>query len=178
MNIYALIPLISVISYIALIGFVLTRPLARVHKVFIFYLSVSMLWSFNSFVIHADFFPTQTLWWNRILIILGASIPVVFYHFVRVFFNKSTGKGTYLGYALLIAFAIFISQGGILKSSYVIDGILYHELDASLYLLTILLTVFIFDGYHRYLISFLSWFNWSYERCFVLTQALNPVYFE
>ena len=143
MNIYALIPLISVISYIALIGFVLTRPLARVHKVFIFYLSVSMLWSFNSFVIHADFFPTQTLWWNRILIILGASIPVVFYHFVRVFFNKATGKGTYLGYALLTAFAIFISQGGILKSSYVIDGILYHELDASLYLLTILLTVFI-----------------------------------
>ena len=88
MNIYAIIPLVAVAAYIALISLIATRPLARVHKVFILYLTVSMLWSFLSFILHADFFPAQTIWWNRALVLAGGSAPVVYYHFVRTFFNK------------------------------------------------------------------------------------------
>lgn len=131
MNIYALIPLISVTAYIALISLILTRPLARVHKVFILYLAVSMLWSLSSFILHADFFPAQTLLWNRALIIAAGSTTVVYYHFVRAFFNKAAGKVVYLGYAGLAGIAIFISLGGMLLYSNVIDGVLYHDYDAS-----------------------------------------------
>ena len=147
MNIYALIPLVATIAYIALIGLILTRPLARVHKVFIWLLTISAVWSFTSFVLHAEFFPTQTLSWNRALLVLAMSVPVVFYHFVRIYFNKSAGKLTYLGYVVLIATAIFVSQGGILKSSYVVDGILYWEYDASFYLFMCLIGPFMGVAY-------------------------------
>ena len=143
MNIYAIIPLISVIAYLVLIGFVVNRPLAKVHKVFILYVTTAMLWSFDSFVLHANFFPTQTLLWNRALVVVGGMVPVVYYHFVRTFFDKSTGKLAYLGYVALIGLAIFVSQGGMLKSSYVVDGILYHELDASFYAFSLFGGVFV-----------------------------------
>ena len=142
MNIYAVIPLISVIAYLALIGVVAMRPLARVHKVFIGLLVVSAMWSFSSFILHANFFPTQTLMWNRALLVLAITVPLLFYHFVRVYFNRPFGIGTYLGYATLLGFTIFISQGGILKSSYVVDGILYWEHDISFYLLFVFLGAF------------------------------------
>jgi len=141
-NIYALIPFISVIAYIVLIGFVATRPLARVHKVFILYLTVSAMWSLSSFTLHANFFPTQTLLSNRVLLMLGGAVPIIYYHFTRAFFNKSAGRGVYLGYAGAIGFAIFISQGGMLQSSHVVDGILYHELDATFYLFSLFGAVF------------------------------------
>ena len=139
MNIYALIPFVSVLAYVTLIVIVALRPLARVNKVFIGLLAVSALWSFSSFILHADFFPTQTLMWNRVLLVLAISVPLVFYHFIRAYFNRPIGIGAYLGYATLVGFAIFISQGGILKSSYVVDGILYWEYDASFYLLFVFL---------------------------------------
>ena len=135
MNIYAIIPLISVIGYITLIGIVLNRPLARVHKVFILYLVAAMLTSLCSSVLHADFFPAQTLLWNRALLVLVGSVPVFYYHFIRTFFNKPAGKMTYVGYTALIALAIFVSLGGMLKSSYVVDGILYHTFDNTFYAL-------------------------------------------
>ena len=79
MNIFAVIPLISVITYIVLLVFILSRPLTRMHKVFILYLAVSMLWSFSSFTLHADLFPTQTLLWNRALIILAGATIIIYY---------------------------------------------------------------------------------------------------
>jgi len=73
---------------------------------------------------------------------LGGSVPVIYYHFIRVFFNKSVGKGAYLGYAGLVGFAIFVSLGGMLRTSYVVGGILYHEFDATFYLFSGLGAVF------------------------------------
>ena len=142
MSIYAVIPLVSVIAYLVLIGLISSRPLAKAHKVFLWFLVVSALWSFSSFILHAEFFPNHTLPWNRALVILAISVPIIFYHFVRVYFNKSIGRATYIGYIGLIAITIFVSQGGIIRSSYVVDGILYWEYDSSLYLLTIFGGVF------------------------------------
>jgi len=141
-NIYAAIPLISVVAYAVVIGAVITRPLAKVHKVFIVFLTVAMLSSFSSFILHANFFPTQTIHWNRALLMLGGSVPVVYYHFINVFFDKSIKKRTHLGYAGLIGFTIFVAQGGMLKSSYVVDGVLYHQFDSSFYLLVLLGAIF------------------------------------
>ena len=78
MNIYAIIPLIATIAYIALLGLVLSRASARVHRVFVWLLAVSALWSFSSFILHAELFPTQTMLWNRALLVLAMSVPIVF----------------------------------------------------------------------------------------------------
>ena len=147
MHIYALIPLIAVIAYLVLIGVIATRPLARVQKVFIWLLAVSAVWSFTSFVLHAEFFPTQSLPWHRALLVLALSVPIIFYHFIRVYFNKSAGKLMYLGYVGLIGMAVFVSLGGILKSSYVVDGILYWEYDASFYPFMLFMGVFMGMAY-------------------------------
>jgi diguanylate cyclase (GGDEF)-like protein/putative nucleotidyltransferase with HDIG domain len=143
LNLYALLPLLAVIAYIALITVIALRPLERVHKVFIWYMAVAAMWSFCSFVLHAELFPTQTLPWNQALLILSGSVGLLFYHFVRVFFNKPTGSLTYLGYAILIAAAIFISRGGILQSSDVVDGVLYWNTDAFFYPYVLFLAIFV-----------------------------------
>ncbi len=139
MNVYALIPLVSFIAYLVLIGLIVLRPLARVHRIFIYLLIASALWSLSSFVLHANIFPTQTLLWNRALLVLAISVPLLFYHFIRFYFNKPVGIGAKLGYITLLGFAVFINMGGILKSSSVVDGKLYWEHDASFYLLFVFL---------------------------------------
>ncbi|MBI4285131.1 MAG: diguanylate cyclase [Chloroflexi bacterium] len=135
MNIYALIPLLAATGFLVVIGVVLTRPLTRVHRVFLAYLAVSMLWSVSSFLLHVEFFPQLTFRINQALLIMGATVPIIYFHFVRAFFNRSTNICVVAGYLILAGFAIFVSLGGMLKSSYVLDGILYHEFDAFLYLL-------------------------------------------
>jgi hypothetical protein len=141
-NIYAIIPFAACIAYIALIAVVANRSLSRVHKVFILLATVSALWSFGSFTLHADILPAQTMNVNRALILFGGSVPVVYYHFVRVFFNRPVGKVTYLGYAWLVGWAIYIYQGGVLISSYVADGILFWEYDATFYLFSATLSAY------------------------------------
>jgi diguanylate cyclase (GGDEF)-like protein/putative nucleotidyltransferase with HDIG domain len=143
LNLYALLPLLAVIAYIALITVIALRPLERVHKVFIWYMAVSALWSFCSFVLHAELFPTQTLPWNRALLVLGCSVGLLFYHFVRAFFNRPAGKVTYTGYAILVAAAIFVGQGSVLQSSYVVDGVLYWETDVFFYPLVLFSAIFV-----------------------------------
>jgi hypothetical protein len=141
-NIYAIIPFAACIAYVALIAVVANRSLSRVHKVFILLATVSALWSFGSFTLHADLLPAQTMNVNRALIVFGGSVPVVYYHFVRVFFNRPVGRVIYLGYAWLVGFAIYVYQGGMLISSYVADGILFWEYDGSFYLFSAFLTAF------------------------------------
>ncbi|MBM2824390.1 MAG: diguanylate cyclase and metal-dependent phosphohydrolase [Dehalococcoidales bacterium] len=135
MDIYALIPLIGVIIYLGLIGFVVIHPLARGQKVFVFYLTVSMLWSFFSFILHANFFPSQTPLWHRTLLAVATAIPVIFYHFTHVFFNKSGWKILALGYAGQLGIIILVMLGGILKSSYVVNGLLFYQFNAWYYLI-------------------------------------------
>jgi len=76
MNIYAIIPLISAAAYMILSAIIITRPRTRIRTVFFAYLMVSMLWSFSSFVLHADLMPPYTLMWNRILVIMVFLAPI------------------------------------------------------------------------------------------------------
>jgi len=135
LDVYALIPLIGVIIYLGLMGRTIMHPLARGHKIFVFYLAVSMLWSFFSFILHADLFPGQTLFWHRTLLIVATAIPVIYYHFSRVIFSKAGWKTLAMGYAGIAGLAIFVMMGGILKSSYVVNGLLFYQFDAWYFLI-------------------------------------------
>ncbi len=128
MNVYSLVPLISVLAYLALTGLVLRYPQRRAHREFALYLFSAMLWSFSSFMLHADFFPERAYFWNGFLIVVLVWMTVNYYHFVRAFVGKSPGALVVLSYIFLFSFSIAMAQGDILKSAYVEDGILYHEL--------------------------------------------------
>ncbi len=134
MTIWAIIPLITCLTYIALL--VLTLPSAgrrRINQAFAIYLGVAATWSFTSFMLHLNVFPQHALFWNELLV--GALVGTLstYYYFIRTYTNKPPGFGTYLGYVFVLIITGLSLSGYIVKYSYVVDGILYHDLGISLY---------------------------------------------
>ncbi len=133
MNVWAIIPLISCIAHAILLAVILLNPRRRVHNVFAVYLGVAAFWSFTSFMMHMSTSPERALLWNEILVIAMLGTLLTYYHFVRSYTNKPAGIGLYVGYALLVPFAVLCLSGNIVQYAYVVDGVLYHDLGASLY---------------------------------------------
>ena len=135
MTIWAIIPLVSCLTYIVLFVIALQYAQRTVNKVFALYLAVASIWSFTSFTLHLNAFPQQALLWNEILVIPMMWMLLAYYHFARAYTGKSGGIGLYIGYIFLIALAVLSLKGHIVKSAYVINGILYHDLGTSLYII-------------------------------------------
>ena len=124
MTIWAVIPFISCLTYIALFIVALQNTDRPVNRVFAFYLAVASTWSFTSFMLHLNAFPQQTLLWNEILIIPMMWMLLAYYHFARAYTNKPGGIGLYVGYAFLIVLAVLSLNGYIVNSAYVVNGVL------------------------------------------------------
>jgi len=135
MNIWALIPLISCLIYAALAVVVLQQARKRVNKVFALLLFASGVWSFTSFMLHLNANPQQTLLWNELLVAALLWTTVSYFHFVRAYNNKPGGISSYLGYASVLVLLALSLSGYIVKSSYVTNGVLHHELGFSLYII-------------------------------------------
>jgi len=135
-SIWALIPLITCLTYITLLALTLPSIKRRIHRVFAFYLGIAAVWSFTSFMLHLNAFPQQALLWNELLVPAMFWTLITYYHFIRTYANKSAGKGVYLGYALLVVLAALCLSGYIVQDAYVIDGVLYHDLGISIYILS------------------------------------------
>lgn len=135
MNIWALIPLITCIAYIIL--FVLTLPFAgkRTNRLFAYYVIVAAIWSFTSYMLHLSTSPQQSLFWNELL--TGALVwtLIAYYHFLRTYTNRPAGKEVYLGYIFVIALTVLCLKGYIVQYAYVLEGILYHSLGFSIYII-------------------------------------------
>jgi len=84
-------------------------------------------------MLHLNAFPQQALFWNELLTVALIGTMITYYHFVRVYTNRSAGIGLYLGYGLLLVLAVLCFSGYIVQYSYVIDGVLYHSLGISIY---------------------------------------------
>jgi diguanylate cyclase (GGDEF)-like protein len=135
MNIWALIPLISFLIYAALAVVVLQQARKRVNRVFAILLFASGVWSFTSFMLHLNANPQQTLLWNELLVAALLWTTVSYFHFVRAYNNKPGGISSYLGYASVLVLLALSLSGYIVKSSYVVNGVLHHELGFSLYII-------------------------------------------
>jgi diguanylate cyclase (GGDEF)-like protein len=135
MNIWALIPLISFLIYAALAVVVLQQARKRVNRVFAILLFASGVWSFTSFMLHLNANPQQTLLWNELLVAALLWTTVSYFHFVRAYNNKPGGISSYLGYASVLVLLALSLSGYIVKSSYVTNGVLHHELGFSLYII-------------------------------------------
>jgi len=142
-SIWALIPLVSCVTYIALFVVALQYTERAVNRVFALYLAVASIWSFTSFMLHLNTFPGQALLWNEILVVFMMWTGVAYYHFARSYTHRPAGIGLYMGYAFLVVLAVLSLSGYIVKSAYVVDGVLYHDLGISLYILGAATLVFV-----------------------------------
>jgi diguanylate cyclase (GGDEF)-like protein len=134
MNIWAIVPLVSFLIYAALAVVVLQQAKKRVNQVFALLLFASGIWSFTSFMLHFNGYPQQTMLWNELLVVALVWSSVCYYHFVRAYNNKPGGIVLYLGYASVLALLGLSLSGHIVRSSYVVDGVLHHDLGFSLYI--------------------------------------------
>ena len=146
MTIWALIPLITCLTYIALLILTLPSIKRRINKLFAFYLGVTAVWSFTSFMLHLNAFPQQALLWNELLTAALVGTLVAYYHFIHAYTNKSAGIGVYLGYVLVLALLVLCLNGYIVQYAYVIDGVLYHSLGNSIYFLAAVCFVYVGVG--------------------------------
>ena len=135
MSIWAAIPLASLIAHAGLLVFVLFHSRKRVHAFFAIYLAVAACWSFTSFMLHLNYFPQQAMLWHQILLIAMMWTLLAYYHFIRSYANKSTGSGLYVGYLFLLFFTVLTLTGHVVKSVYVVDGIIFHDLGTSQYIM-------------------------------------------
>ena len=143
MNLWAIIPLISFLTFAALVVLVLQQAKRRVDKVFALFLAASALWSFTSFMLVYNPSSTHLLFWNSMVIVTIPWAAVCYYHFVRAYNNKPGGIGLYIGYALVLVVLGFGLSGNIVKSAYFVNGFLHHDIGPWPYIIGTILAPFL-----------------------------------
>jgi len=84
-------------------------------------------------MLHLNQVPQKTLFWNEALTVALIWTLVTYYHFIRVYTNRTAGKDLLISYVILVALAVLCFTGHIVQYAYVIDGVLYHSLGNSIY---------------------------------------------
>ncbi len=150
MNLWAIIPLISSLTFAVLVALVLQQAKRWVDRVFAIFLSVSAVWSFSSFMLtRIPDTAVQTsiseslVFWNVMVIAAIPAVAVCYYHFVRAYNNKPGGIGLYIGYGLVLAVLGFGLSGNIVQSAHMVDGFLHHDIGAWAYILMCILLPFL-----------------------------------
>ena len=133
MTIWALIPLITCLAYIILFAFSLPSLKRRNNRVFILYLAAAATWSFVSFMLHLNAFPKQALFWNELLTIALIWTLITYYHFIRVYANRTAGREVLVAYVILFILAVLCFKGYIVQYAYVIDGVLNSSFGNSIF---------------------------------------------
>jgi len=83
------------------------------------------------------------IFWNVMVIAAIPWVAVCYYHFVRAYTNKPGGIGLYIGYALVLAVLALGLGGYIVKSAYIVNGYLYHDIGPWAYILMAIVLPFI-----------------------------------
>ncbi len=130
LNVGTIVPLAACVVYVVLIALVARQSLdRRVNQLFIWCALLLMMWSFGSFICHANPANINLLFWNRFLVVCLMVVPVALFHFVRAFLGKSQPRvWLSLGYGLCALFALLTIMGYTVKNAYYVDGVGEHEL--------------------------------------------------
>ncbi|MFC2070876.1 histidine kinase [Chloroflexota bacterium] len=150
MNLWGLLPLISCLTFTALLILVMYQTKRRVEKVFAIFLFASAVWSFTSFMLVIDLSPSSQylIFWNGLVITAIPWVVVTYYHFVRAYNNKPGGILLYISYALIFGILIANLNGLVVKSASLIDGFLYHDIKPWDYAIAGLLVILLFTVFH------------------------------
>jgi diguanylate cyclase (GGDEF)-like protein/putative nucleotidyltransferase with HDIG domain len=129
-NLWAIIPLISLITFTILLIFILPQAKRRVTRIFAIFLFASGAWSFFAFMLDYNLTASSSylIFWNRFVIPAIPWVAVCYYHFIRAYNNKQAGIGVYLGYAFVLIILAFSLAGYVVKDAYMVNGFLYHEI--------------------------------------------------
>jgi diguanylate cyclase (GGDEF)-like protein len=141
MNPWAIIPLISCVTYAILLVLVLLQARRSENRIFSVFLLAAGGWSFTSFMLTYNLSAsTETLiFWNGLLFAAAAWTMFAYYHFVRAYNNKPAGIWVYLGYAIILTITVFALRGNIVKDAYIVDGYLHHDVGYSVVILAVIL---------------------------------------
>ena len=126
MNIFILIPLVCATVYGALAVIALRHP-TRARVVFTLYLIAGTGWSSCSAMAHLGFSHQLTYIWAASSLVLGSSMMVLYYHFIRRFANKRPDVLVYLGYTAWLASIFLVARGYIIQRAYFANGSLYID---------------------------------------------------
>lgn len=135
MNSYSLIPLVSFITYSALLVLVLRDTRTRVRRMFSLYLMIAMVWSLSAFMLTTDFLGLTRLWGSLVPLSI-VCLAVCYYHFITAFVHKTGGIVAKLGYAVVAFILIPLAALGYIPQSVsVANGVVDIRYGALLYLL-------------------------------------------
>ena len=147
MNLWAIIPLISCLTFTLLFILVLPQARRRVDKVFALFLFASGVWSFTSFMLVRNPYVSSPspylIFWNVMVIVAIPWVAICYYHFVRAYNNKPGGIGVYIGYTFVLAILGLGLAGYVVKDAHMVDGFLYHDITPWDYVIAAVLVPFL-----------------------------------
>jgi len=154
-TIQTLISIFATMTYGGVLLVVLiSKPLKKLHSIFLVYLFAMLIWSVSSLVIFTE--VGNPLVWLRILIGCGIIAAAGMFYFVQHLFAKRRWWAHLVFWYSLIAVAISIATGWVVKSAYlesVAFVYVFHPFMALVvspsYGLTIFSLVELFKGYRR-----------------------------
>ncbi len=122
MNIYALIPLAAVVSYIPLLlTAISSRPWQTRHKLFILFLIAAMSWSLTDIFLRSNAFPQYNNLLLKFILITYTWTAVQFHCFVSSFFAPGQGRWLPLAYASFAMVIILVLTGHVAEGV-TVDG--------------------------------------------------------
>lgn len=137
MSIWAVIPLISCITYLVFLLLLLPGSAHRINRALAYFAAVAAFWAFSSFMVHLEAPADTTLLWNKVLIIGLTWAIVAYYHFVQIYVHQSTGRSVLGAYAFLAVIAVLSFSNSIITEAHVIDGVVHHEVTPLIYLVAV-----------------------------------------
>ncbi len=128
LDVSSLIPALSFCIYIPFIIFGLANKKERVNFSFLQYMGFMALWSFGSFMMHANTGLFTPLFWNRVMLVglLGGPITI----FATLIYFSNTEKNRYriflyLGYIIYI-FLLYLNFTGSIVTDAGFEGNVFH----------------------------------------------------
>jgi diguanylate cyclase (GGDEF)-like protein len=129
-NAWAIIPLVASIVYVILLLLVLQDTEKKASRYFAYFLSVAAFWGFSSFmlVFNPEATSSQLQFWNEMVVVAIAWIGVAYYHFVRIYTNKTGGIWVYLGYGFTLAILVLALNGVVVSNVSLENGYIVHDI--------------------------------------------------
>ena len=136
-NVNALIPLLSILTYVVPVALALRHRHRRERRAFTLYLIAAGTYSFFSFfvLLENSFLQQYTVTGVKILILAVIWMAVTHYHFVRVFVQKPAGLGVYLGIGLFLLIAVLAALDLVPRDASSVGGKLYISQGPAIYLI-------------------------------------------
>jgi len=130
LNVWALIPLVASLVYVVLLLLIIQDGQRKLNRFFAYFLGVAAFWSFSSFLLTINQSASAEFlqFWNEMVVTAIVWVSIAYYHFVRVYNNKTGGIWAYLGYAGTFGLLVLALSGQVVRNVSLVDGYLFHDI--------------------------------------------------